>query len=387
LKYFLFETGCKLNQSLMNRVAGEYELKMWERTDNVKDADVILMASCVVTKKAETDFLRVFNRFKRLYPQKRIEISGCFSGESGENVNFIDQERILQIENPSSFRTRPEVVIQTGCNNFCSYCIVPYKRGAERSRNVDDILFDVNKYISEGKKEVVLTGVHIGKYESNGMNLTSLIKAIKKSGIFRIRLSSLDINEISDELIEEISKDNITARFLHLSLQHTEDPVLKSMLRNTDKRKIFERIAVLKSIRGMRIGADIIYNFPTETGEIFEDLLISLKSLPITHFHLFAYSKREGTLAAYFSDSNGNRDYKLSKLKELATAKKQNYLESIIGKPDEIIIERIKEDLCYGKSSGYVNCKVKTNGEIKTGEIVKVIFESAEDSIMYCRKA
>ncbi|MGE3062507.1 MAG: radical SAM protein [bacterium] len=387
MNYYLFETGCRLNQSLTNRLAGDYESKGFSRVSSPKDADLILMGSCVVTAKAQNEFMRIYRKLRRENPFARIEVSGCLKNpdELEHDSEYVRQESILQIENPTSFRTRPEIVIQTGCNNFCSYCIVPYMRGSERSRSIYEINRDIDYFLERGAKEIVLTGVHIGKYRSGPLNLAGLLREIKKKNIYRVRLSSLDISEIDDELIEEIGRDNMVARFIHIPLQHTEDDVLLMMKRKYGKSEAKKKISRLSAIDGMRLGADIIYNFPAESSIDFENLLKTLYNLPISHFHLFCYSQRHSTLASYFKNAESSNKEKLLLLKELAEKKRGEYAESVIGRHDEILVESISGEFASGKSSSYLNCRVKKS-TYKIGDVVKVLYKSFDGRNMFCEE-
>ena len=385
MNYYLYETGCKLNQSLMNRLAGDYEAKGFKRTSSPGDAELILMASCVVTSKAQNEFMRIYRKLRKENPFARIEISGCLSNpdELMHDSEFVSQESILEIKNPSSFRTRPEVVIQTGCDRFCSYCIVPYMRGAESSRSLNDIMRDIGYFMEKGAKEIVLTGVHIGRYSRETMNLAKLIKKIKETQIKRVRLSSLDLSEIDEELIGEIERDRTVARFIHIPLQHTEEEVLSLMKRRHSKKEIFEKTERLSKIEGMRLGADIIYDFPSESDADFDRLADSLRALPMSHFHFFSYSKRKTTLASYLEKQKPTEKNKLLILKEISALKKLEFAEKSFGSKDEIIIEKIKENFAFGKSSSYFSCRLNSKN-VRCGDMVSARYKSFDGKEMEC---
>lgn len=371
----------------MNRLAGAYEDKGYERTLKPEEAEVILMASCAVTQKAESEFSRIYSKLRREHRSARFEVTGCVGNavEIEPGASYVSQEELLSVKKPFSFRTRPEVVIQTGCDNFCSYCIVPYKRGREQSRSFSEIISDVEHLISNGAGEIVLTGVHIGRYRGDKGRLAALIKELKKTGIFRMRLSSLDAAEIDGELLEEIGRDSKVARFIHIPLQHTQEKILKLMRREAGRKLIESAVSSLIRIDGMRLGADIIYGFPGEDENDFSAMLKSLEELPITHFHFFPYSSRSSTLASYFEKTKFDREERHLKLKDLAAKKRRAYFDSLKGRRDFIIVERIEGGCAKGKSSSYVNCSVRKVNASK-GDVLNVRYVTLEGTEMVCEE-
>lgn len=376
MKLFLKTGGCKLNQHLASKLASQFTEEGYQLTRNEAEADVFIVSVCVVTGKSEAQFRRTVNSLRSQYPEKRIILTGCVPESIKGDLEFMDQIEIIEHPDSLKRRTRQEIVIQTGCNAFCSYCIVPYYRGREYSRHVKDIIKEAEYYKANGINELVLTGVHIGRYNADGMRLAGLIKELKKTGIFRIRLSSLDPDEVNDELLDEITKDNTVAHFMHLSLQHTDDNVLKMMKRRytySDIERTVNRI--MKKLPDCLIGADIIAGFPYEDEQAFEKMYKDIDKLPINHLHVFTFSKRPGTLAYYMTDNNKPQTVKdrVNKLRGLADEKKGRFILNQIGTQHNVIIEGIKNGMPYGTTGNYLTVSIENPEDLRKGQIVRVL--------------
>lgn len=376
MKAFLKTGGCKLNGHLAAKLASSLIDNGYEMTNSADEADTIIVSVCVVTAKAQSQFRRSVLSLRKKYPNKRIILTGCVPDEIKEYGEFADQFEFMDITDITQRHTRQELLIQTGCNNFCSYCIVPYYRGPEYSRPAADIIREADEYVNRGVKELVLTGVHIGRYCDNGMTLPGLLKKLKDRGIFRIRLSSLDPNEVSDELLYEMSGDDTVARFIHLSLQHTRDSVLSSMKRNyafNDIKKITGKIKA--SMPHCLIGGDIIAGYPAEDKDAFDKLYRDMEALPIHHFHVFSFSKRPGTLAYFMHNDNKPAEVKrrVHALMALGERKKAQFIMEQLGTRQDIIIEGVKHDMPQGTSSNYLTVFIENAPDTKKGDIVPVL--------------
>ncbi len=384
MKIFYKATGCKLNQYFAKKALAFYIEQGYEIVNNKEQADIFIIAGCVVTKKSEAYFRRYVNSIKENFPNKKIILTGCVPDYLiDSNIHYINQYQLANMDKYISIRTRQEIYIQTGCNNFCSYCIVPYYRGNEISRDYDSIIKEIEMYIKNGVKEIILTGVHIGRYAHNDYNLLKLLDLIlKNTKIHRIRLSSLDINEIDNEFIDFIKKNKRIVPYFHLSMQHTENKILKLMKRNYCKDNIIDIVKyIYNNIDNVQIGADIIVGFPYENESDFNNMLKLLKELPITHYHIFRYSRREKTLAYYFDqikDSIKKERYYL--LNGIAIEKRKKFLKSLINKNLEIIIETKKGNKYTGTSENYVKVLLKTQKKLKIGSIVSVKISDFSES-------
>ena len=229
-------------------------------------------------------------------------------------------------------KTRAFVKIQDGCNNFCSYCIIPYTRGNVRSKDKQRVLKEIQLLVDEGHKEVVLTGIHTGNYgaEFADYKFADLLKDIVKiDKLERLRISSIEITEINDDVMEVIKENNILVDHMHIPLQSGSDAVLKRMNRKYDKEYFINKIKKLRKIRpNISITTDVIVGFPGETKEEFEETIETIKKIEFTKLHVFPYSKREGTKAAIM-DGQVDENIKKKRVKILLQLSKEleyNYM-------------------------------------------------------------
>ncbi len=372
MKIFLKSNGCRLNQHLSKRLLSLYIDNEYSIMDSINDADYILIAGCVVTHKAEAQLRRYINSIKKKFPNKKIVLSGCIPDylKDGENISFVPQSEIMEISSKVQLRSREDILIQTGCNNFCSYCTVPYYREKEISRSTELIINDIRNAEKSGIREIILTGVHISRYNYENTNFVDILKIIYDNFNGRIRLSSLDINEINDEFLNFIDNHECIAPFMHLSLQHTEDSILRSMKRNYEGRDILNILTKIQNMkREIRIGADIIVGFPGETEKHFNKMMEFLYESPISHYHIFRYSVRTNTLSAYVKNHIDEKTKKIrfKFLKKLYQEKSELYLHNTIGTIKNVIIEQSDDNGSYGTSGDYL--RVFTPQILKVGEL------------------
>jgi threonylcarbamoyladenosine tRNA methylthiotransferase MtaB len=403
MKVALFTVGCKLNQYETQAIAEELEECGFKRVDFSESAEIYIINTCTVTKESDYSSRQAIYRAKRRSLQAKIVVTGCYAqlekefleklpgvnlvvkqDQKGELVNLIANlfgddtikhpERRIRDEF-FGFRvckhakhTRALVKIQDGCDQRCSYCVVPLARGTEKSREVDSILDEVNCLVKNGYKEVVLTGVHIGRYKKYGSNLVRLTeKILKDTDVPRLRFTSIDPNEFSDELIDLISKSKRIARHLHIPLQNGDDQILSLMKRDytTDEyQKLLEKIKSV--IPEVMIGADVIVGFPGETDKQFENTYQFISSSPLNYLHVFSYSDRKGTSASQLpSKVLPQTIHKRSKiLHDLGRKKWQEYLDLFIGKTLDVLIEHKRDkkaDRLIGLSGNYI--RVLLDGE------------------------
>ena len=264
-------------------------------------------------------------------------------------------------------KTRAFVKIQDGCNNFCSYCIIPYTRGNVRSKDRQSVLKEIQLLVDEGHKEVVLTGIHTGNYgaEFADYKFADLLKDIVKiDKLERLRISSIEITEINDDVMEVIKENNILVDHMHIPLQSGSDAVLKRMNRKYDKEYFINKIKKLRKIRpNISITTDVIVGFPGETKEEFEETIETIKKIEFTKLHVFPYSKREGTKAAIM-DGQVDENIKKKRVKILLQLSKEleyNYMEKFIGKKVIFIPEIAKDDYIIGHTGNFLNVKYHGN--------------------------
>jgi threonylcarbamoyladenosine tRNA methylthiotransferase MtaB len=332
----LFTIGCKVNQYETEAIAERLEAFGFERVDFSDKADVYIINTCTVTGESDRSSRQAIYRAKRRSPDARIIVTGCYAQTDKEYLETLpgvslvvkqqDKGRLPTLiaqllgcgarikESDDEFfdfsvkglakHTRALVKIQDGCEKNCAYCIVARARGKERSREAAQVVSEVNDLVENGFKEVVLTGVHAGRYHKDGLGLAELTKKIlDHTKVQRIRYSSIDPKEFTNELIDVIAESDRICRHLHIPLQSGDDAVLSRMRRDytsDEYRQLVDRIS--DKIPNVMIGADVIVGFPGETDEQFENTCDFIRSAPISYLHVFSYSDRKGTQASKMPD-------------------------------------------------------------------------------------
>ena len=406
MKVALFTVGCKLNQYETQAIAEELEESGFERVDFSTPADIYVINTCTVTKESDYSSRQAIYRAKRRSPHAKIIVTGCYAqrekefleklpgvslvvkqDQKGELANLIanlfgdhtikHREKKIDDEffgfrvSEHAKHTRALVKIQDGCDKRCSYCVVPLARGREKNRDADSILAEINCLVKNGYKEVVLTGVHIGRYNKDGLNLVQLTERIlSNTEVQRLRFTSIDPKEFSDELADLISKSKRIAKHLHIPLQSGDDQILSLMKRDyttAEYKKLLEKIK--SAVREVMIGADVIVGFPGETDKQFENTCRFILSSPLDYLHVFNYSDRKGTVASELPNKiHPQIIHKRSEiLHDLGRKKWEEYLDRFIGKTLDVLIEQ-KRDKKTGKLAGL------------SGNYIRVLFDG-EDSL------
>ena len=349
-KFFIKTFGCKLNQFDAERIREGLILSGFFETDNFEEADIIIVNSCGVTKKAEKEGFYTLRKIIRKNPEAKKYFIGCFvEGKDYDNTVFLkgeDKFKIGELRNlpffPSSQKkhARPLIYIQNGCDLKCAYCIVPKFRGKSRSVKVENVLEQIEFFESHGKKEVVLTGIHLGLWGHDFSPKKSIIDLLKEienrfGGKIKVRVSSLDSNEIDNDLIDFFAQSKTIQPHFHIPLQSGCDKVLKLMRRRYTVKQFAETVERLKEkVKDCCIGADVIVGFPGETEKDFKDTLNFVEKIPLDYLHVFPFSPREGTEAF---DMDGQVDElekkeRVKTLRELSDRKRQNFAERFTGK-------------------------------------------------------
>lgn len=402
MKFQIYTLGCKVNtyesnvmrDALLNK--GYFEVGLKEK------ADITIINTCTVTNTADSKSMKVIRQAIRRNENAIIVVCGCLVQNKKEEVSKIDgvdivigninkskiveyiekyieeKKQEVDVRNimDTNFepmmlnnfnKTRAFVKIQDGCNNFCSYCIIPYTRGNVRSKDKQSVLKEIQLLVDEGHKEVVLTGIHTGNYgaEFADYKFADLLKDIVKiDKLERLRISSIEITEINDDVMEVIKENNILVDHMHIPLQSGSDAVLKRMNRKYDKEYFINKIKKLRKIRpNISITTDVIVGFPGETKEEFEETIETIKKIEFTKLHVFPYSKREGTKAAVM-DGQVDENIKKKRVKILLQLSKEleyNYMEKFIGKKVIFIPEMAKEDYIIGHTGNFLNVKYNGN--------------------------
>ena len=402
MKFQIYTLGCKVNtyesnvmrDALLNK--GYFEVGLKEK------ADITIINTCTVTNTADSKSMKVIRQAIRRNENAIIVVCGCLVQNKKEEVSKIDgvdivigninkskivdyiekyieeKKQEVDVRNimDTNFepmmlnnfnKTRAFVKIQDGCNNFCSYCIIPYTRGNVRSKDKRSVLKEIQLLVDEGHKEVVLTGIHTGNYgaEFADYKFADLLKDIVKiDKLERLRISSIEITEINDDVMKVIKENNILVDHMHIPLQSGSDAVLKRMNRKYDKEYFINKIKKLRKIRpNISITTDVIVGFPGETKEEFEETIETIKKIEFTKLHVFPYSKREGTKAAVM-DGQVDENIKKKRVKILLQLSKEleyNYMEKFIGKKVIFIPEMAKEEYIIGHTGNFLNVKYRGN--------------------------
>ena len=260
-------------------------------------------------------------------------------------------------------KTRAFVKIEDGCNNFCSYCIIPYVRGRVRSKSASSVIEEITSLVKNSHKEIVLTGIHTGQYNDNGITLSDLIeKILEINGLYRLRLSSIEITEIDDKLLKLFKENKIMANHFHIPLQSGSDKTLKDMNRKYSTNYFLEVVKKLREINELvSISTDLIVGFPTETENDFINSYEFCKSINFSKIHVFPYSKRNGTQAASLKNIVDDKTKKMrtKKFLELSGLLEKQYLEKNINRKENIIIEEKKDNFYIGHTSNYIKVYIE----------------------------
>jgi threonylcarbamoyladenosine tRNA methylthiotransferase MtaB len=279
-------------------------------------------------------------------------------------------------------RTRAFIKIQDGCDNFCTYCIIPFVRGKCRSKEEDKVVKEVSDLVSNGYKEIVLTGIHTGSYgvdlETNFAHL--LRRLVSISGLLRLRISSIEVTELNEEVLEVLKNSNVLVDHLHIPLQAGSNKILKSMKRKYDLDFYFKKIEEIRNIRpDIAISTDVIVGFPGEREEEFQKTLDTCRKVGFSKIHVFPYSERKGTASASLPNpvSGSEKKDRARRLIELSKELEIKYMKKYLNKEVEVLIEEVKDGYSYGHTGNFLEVKIK--GEYPHNEFVMVIIHDVED--------
>lgn len=412
MKVCLLNLGCKVNQYEIDAILNSLS-KKYTTTTELEFADIYIVNTCAVTSEAEKKSRQYVSKIKSINENAKIIICGCASqnnaeqflekenvtlvlgtARKGEIVDLIEKESgnlvcdiSLTYEDnmfSTNVRTRAYLKIQDGCNNFCSYCLIPYVRGRSRSRNLSSIITEAQE-LSKTANEIVVTGINISDYKIDGkLALPKLMESLSEINS-RIRIGSLEVNVITDELLSVLSKMKNFCPQFHLSLQSGSNAVLKKMNRHYTREEYLKKVELIrKYFVNPAITTDIIVGFPTETEEDFCDTIDLIEKVRFSQIHYFAYSSRTGTVASKMPQINGNIiKEREKKLKAVADKIRNDYLNLFIDKTLQVLIEEKAENNIYtGFSDNYIRCYVKGE-ESFVGKIMTLkIKEKYSDGFM-----
>jgi len=378
-KAIIITFGCRLNIADSALLTARLERAGFEVVEECSAPDMILVNSCAVTAEAASKCRRKVRQLRREFPQTRIAVTGCAAQLAPKEFQAAGADEVFanpgkksfpagtEDDNPVfhervcsrfPFRSRAFIKIQEGCNNFCTYCIVPYVRGRERSRAEEEVLTECKEAIVAGFPELVLTGVNTCAYNAGGTGLGELIgKIAAMPGDFRLRLSSTEPHPDNRSLVDVMASEPKVCRFLHLSLQYGSNRLLKAMNRHYTREEFAEFVSYAREkLPGVHIGTDLIAGFPGETEEDFLDCCDFVRQMQFANTHIFTYSPRPGTPAATMANQVDPETAarRRNAFQQIADESARSFAHSQCGMELPVIFERDDGKHVRGWSDNYL---------------------------------
>lgn len=426
MKAAIYTLGCKVNTYESEYAISEFIKRGYEIVDFSEFADIYLINTCSVTNTSDQKSRKMIRQARKRNENAVVAVMGCFSqirennnaimdivdvvignNDKSKIVDLIEKfintkEKVLNIKDISkeefddielsifNTRTRALVKIEDGCENFCSYCIIPYTRGKVRSKKPERVLKEVNTLVANGYKEIVLTGIHTGHYGSDldNYDFSDLLEDLDKIvDLERIRISSIEIVELNDKFLNILKKSKKIVNHIHIPMQAGSDHVLKLMNRRYDKKYFMDKINKIKTIRpNIAITTDVIVGFPNETEEDFNETIEFVKELNLAGGHVFPFSSRNGTPAAKMSGqlTKQEKHERCKKLIKVFDELEEKYYKMHVGKDVIVIPETYQDGYLIGHTDNYLKVKFKGCEEL-LGKDVNVLLEKYEDKIMIGR--
>ena len=403
--------GCRLNQAESDSMAEDLTTQGIEAAARDESPDMVVINTCTVTREATKASRQAIRRAVKHNPDAKVVVIGCYAVSNPDEIEAIegvdailsndDKENFLEAlghrpqpllqlgirgsSEPSlPYRVRANLKAQTGCDEWCSFCIIPTTRGPLRSLDEDALVEEARAKVRAGAREIVLTGVHLGKYRyDQGGDEGDLIRLMERlleiDGVWRLRLSSILCEHLTEEVVDFIAAEPRVCRFLHVPLQAGDDAVLRAMNRPYDSAGYLESVGRASSrIEGLALATDIIVGFPGETEEAFEATMDLVRELRFSKLHVFRYSARPDTAAAHMTDLELPGDVKRARSKrliELGNAIRSDFLRAHIGASLEVLVEEERD------VEGTMVCSGQTD------DFVRVWFENHEGGSLLGRMA
>ncbi len=420
-----YTLGCKVNQYETESIKKQLSDISYEEVDFNEKADIYIVNSCTVTSIADRKTRNILRRAKKNNENSIVIATGCYAQTNSEDLEKIEEidyvignsdklaiikliqaietggevERLLHrnIFDTKEYEelefstlremTRAYIKVQDGCNNFCSYCKIPFARGKSRSRNLDSIIEEANKLSSEGFKELIIIGINLGAYgEDLGdeVNFEDLLKALVKiDGIERIRIGSMYPDKITDDFIELMKTEEKLMPHLHISLQSCDDKVLEGMKRKYNGALIKERLLKLKNaVEDVEYTADVIVGFPGEDDESFKNTCGIIEEIRFSDLHIFQYSDRENTVASRLPNKVAP-EIKKERAKRLEEIEDRMFeeLSRYVGRTLKVLVEESKHGSSYGYTENYLRVKVK-DCKVASNNIIEVTIDNIEKGML-----
>ena len=409
VKFCILTLGCKVNSYESDFIKEQFLENGYIDAMLNGSPDIIIINTCSVTNQSDAKSRHMIRLARRSAPNSIIVACGCSAQNHKEDLLDVgadivignkDKTKIIDYVNEfiknkekiSKFydmqtqefesmflksendKTRAFVKIQDGCNNYCSYCIIPYMRGNIRSKNIDKAVSEINSLVESGHSEIVLTGIHTGSYgRGENFDLVDLIRRISENPkLKRVRISSIETTELDEKFMEELKNNPKICNHLHIPLQSGSDKVLEKMNRKYDTKYFENKIKEIRNIRpDISITTDLIVGFPYETDEEFENTFKFLKKIAFTKIHTFPFSLRSGTKAEEMSEHFVDEKIKKERVKkvlELSRELENAYYKKFIGKTLSVIVEDTKDDLSRGHTDNYI--LINLDSKVPSGKMV-----------------
>lgn len=421
MKTVAFHTlGCKVNTYESNAMLKIFNEAGYQEVDFKQVADVYVINTCTVTNTGDSKSRQMIRKAIRKNPKATICVVGCYSQTAPEEiekiegvgvvlgtqyrsdiVKYVDEhletgEMVIKVDNVMNLRkfedlnidrfknTRAFLKIQDGCNNFCTYCIIPYARGRVRSRKKESVLNQAQRLVDNGYVEIVLTGIHTAGYgeDLDDYNFYELlVDLVKIKGLKRLRISSIETSQISDEIIDLIGSNEIIVDHLHVPLQAGSDATLKRMNRKYTTAEYLEKINKIRSyLPNIAFTTDVIVGFPGETDEEFEETYNFIKQVNYSELHVFPYSPRKNTPAAKMKGQVNDqiKHERANRLLQLSKELNHEFALKQIGKTLKVLFEKRDGEYLIGHAGDYLKVKVKTADNL-IGEIVTIKIDKYDE--------
>lgn len=419
MKFSVINLGCKVNAFETEAVARLLEEKGHTRVDFSEDPEATVIFTCAVTNTAAAKSRKMIHRARRKHPDGIVAVVGCYaqidpqaldeadilvgSRHKPEVAEYIESfiktgKRIVDIEDVNDLtafeplsldrfegRTRAFLKIQDGCNQFCAYCVIPYARGRERSMDPSLVISEARR-LSEHHKEIVLTGIHTGRYgREYGTTLASIMERILREtpDLLRLRISSIEVTELDQPFLDLLAREPGIARHLHIPLQSGSDGLLKRMGRPYNKAQYLKKLEEIRSlVPDISISTDLMVGFPGETEEEFAETLAFLDTCRFSFLHVFPFSPRRGTRAATMKDhvKDEVKRHRTQVCLEKSVKLYDEYKQSMLGKTVEVLVEEEN----HGHSSEYLDVQLSRPHE--QGDIVPAVIDCVNDHRVYAKE-
>jgi len=399
--------GCRLNQAETALLKDGFQRRGFLPVEYGQDTDVLVLNSCTVTEGAEADCRRLVRQTLRQSPQAFVAVTGCYAQTGLEALRRIEGIDLIvgnqfkmqlpdilpsvlqqgkrsvprvhhERMDPENFllegvgdysTTRANLKIQDGCQFMCAFCLIPFARGRERSRLVDDAVREAKELVERGHRELVLTGVNIGQYQDEAIDLLGLISRLEAiGGLERIRISSIEPTTIPEGLLEHMQSSQKLCRFLHVPLQSGDDTMLRRMNRRYSVREYQEAMGcTMRMIPDVCFGTDVMVGFPGEGPTEFANTLALIQDLPFAYLHVFSFSPRPGTAATKMSDTVSPTIIKERSriLRELSWQKRKAFQQRFLGRELAVLFEEEVNGTWTGLTDHYLRVDVRSSLDLK----------------------